>query len=326
MISRVADGCFWLGRYLERAESMARLLATSRTLALDGELAPEQVWSSVVVVAEELEDFVARHGPGAEADGELVQSTMTWDPETGTSIHWSTRAARDNARNVREVLSGDVWEAVNELWLWLDGAGARAEYEESREAFYRRVRDEVQLALGLMRSTMLHDEPLDVAWLGLLLERVNQTARILDVHHHAFLRLPADHNAVVTGLWVSLLHAVSGFESYLRAHAGVVSGDQVARFLVLDDRFPRSVRYGVSAALDRLSSLRLPVPGAGTARHRELPGKEAQERLAALDGWVRSLDDVAAGDVHSVLVRVVDETTSVCDAVGRELLGYADGG
>ncbi len=166
---------------------------------------------------------------------------------------------------------------------------------------------------------MLHDEPLDIVWLGLLLERVNQTARILDVHHHAFLRLPPDHHAVVTGLWVSLLHAVSGFESYLRAHAGVVSGDAVAQFLVLDDRFPRSVRYGVSAALDRLGSLR---PEEQVA----LPGKETQERLAALDGWVRSLDGLAADDVHSVLVRVVDETTGVCDAIGRELLGYGEGG
>src|SRR5690606_15349340 len=130
MISRVADGCFWLGRYLERAESMARLLATSRTLALDGELTPEQVWPCVVVVAEELDDYVKRHGAGSEADGELVQTTMTWGPQTGTSIHWSMRAARDNARNVREVLSGDVWEAVNELWLWLDGAAAKAEFDE----------------------------------------------------------------------------------------------------------------------------------------------------------------------------------------------------
>lgn len=319
MISRVADGCFWLGRYLERAESTARLLATSRALALDGELAAEQVWPCVVVVAEELEGFVARHGPSADADGELVQATMTWDAATGTSIHWSTRAARDNARNVREVLSGDVWEAVNELWLWLDGPAARLEFDESRDAFYRRVRDEVQLALGLMRSTMLHDEPLDFAWLGLLLERVSQTSRILDVHHHAFRRLPPDHAAVVTGLWVSILHAVSGFEAYLRAHAGVVSGDAVARFLVLDDRFPRSVRYGVSAALDRLASLRPDGPA-------PLPGREAHDRLAALDGWVRSLDGLAADDVHGVLVRVVDETTSTCDAIGRELLGYGAAG
>lgn len=319
MISRVADGCFWLGRYLERAESMARLLATSRTLALDGELAPEQVWPCVVVVAEELEGFVERLGPHAEADGELVQSTMTWDPTTGTSISWSIRAARDNARNVREVLSGDVWESINELWLWMSGPAARIEFEESRDGFYRRARDGVQLALGLMRSTMLHDEPLDFAWLGLLLERVNQTARILDVHHHAFRRLPADHQAVVTGVWVSLLHAVSGFESYLQAHHGVVHGDAVARFLVLDDRFPRSVRYGLSAALDRLRSLRPP-------EQTQLPGREAHERLTALDAWVRSIDGLAADDVHAVLVRVVDETTATCDALGRELLGYGAGG
>ena len=78
------------------------------------------------------------------------------------------------------------------------------------------------------------------------------------VHHHAFRRLPPDHQAVVTGVWVSLLHAVSGFESYLQAHHGVVHGDAVARFVVLDDRFPRSVRYGVSAVGPFVVTVKLP--------------------------------------------------------------------
>lgn len=315
MISRVADGCFWLGRYLERAESTARLLATSRALALDGELTPLQVWWSVLVVADEDEDLVARHGEGVRADGELVQNALTWDTATGSSIARSIHAARDNARGIREVLSGDVWEAVNELWLWIESAAARQDWDDSREAFYRKVRDQVQLALGLMRSTMLHDEPLDVVWLGLLLERVGQTSRILDVHHHAFSQLPADHSAVVTALWVSLLHTVSGFEAYVRASSGVVSGEDVARFLVLDERFPRSVRYGVGAALDRLRSLR-------PADQEDLPGREAHERLAALDAWVRSLEELAPEQVHGVLVRVVEETGATCDAIGRDLLGY----
>ena len=128
MISRVADGCFWLGRYLERAESMARLLATSRALALDGELTPLQVWWSVLVVADEDEELVARHGEGVRADGELVQSALTWDTATGSSIARSVQAARDNARSIREVLSGDVWEAVNELWLWMESPSARQEW------------------------------------------------------------------------------------------------------------------------------------------------------------------------------------------------------
>lgn len=315
MISRVADGCFWLGRYLERAESTARLLATTRALALDGELSAMQAWSSVLGVAGEQPTFVERHGEAAQADGELVQHTMTWDRTATTCIKSSIAAARENGRAVGEVLSGDVWESVNELYLWIQSEAAEREFADSRDGFYRRVRDSVQLSLGLMRSTMLHDEPLDFAWLGLLLERVGQTARILDVHHHAFSHVPAEQYARETGVWTSLLYAVSAYESYLRAHAGFVEADTVARFLVLDARFPRSVRYGVSAALDRLRSLR-PRPN--------LPGQEAEVRLDRLDAWVRSLDALAPGDVHDVLTRVVDETSDVCGAISRELLGYGE--
>jgi len=317
MISRVADGCFWLGRYLERAESTARLLATTRALALDGELSPERAWSSVLGVAGEQAPFIERHGQAAQADGELVQRTMTWGEPDGTSIARSIQAARENARSVREVLSGDVWESVNELYLWLASEAAEREWAESRDAFYRRVRDGVQLSLGLMRSTMLHDEPLDFAWMGLLLERVGQTSRILDVHHHAFSNMPVEHQAHETGVWSSLLYAVSAYEGYVRAHAGFVEADKVARFLVLDPRFPRSVRYSVSAALDRLRSLR-------PRTQPDLPGHDAEARLTALDAWVRSLEVLAPGDVHDVLTRVVDETSDACEAISRELLGYGE--
>jgi uncharacterized alpha-E superfamily protein len=317
VISRVADGCFWLGRYLERAESTARLLATTRALALDGELTAMQAWSSVLHVAGEQPVFVARHGDAAQADGELVERTMTWDREASTCIACSIASARENGRSVGEVLSGDVWESINELYLWMKSEAAEREYADSRDGFYRRVRDGVQLSLGLMRSTMLHDEPLDFAWLGLLLERVGQTARILDVHHHAFSHLPAEQYAKETGVWTSLLYAVSAYEAYLRAHAGFVQADHVARFLVLDERFPRSVRYSVSAALDRLRSLR-------PTTQPDLPGRDADARLSALDGWVRSLDALAPGDVHDVLTRVVDETSDACEAIGRELLGYGE--
>ncbi len=317
MISRVADGCFWLGRYLERAESTARLLATTRALALDGELSGMQAWSAVLGVAGEQPFFVARRGKAAQADGELVQHTMTWDRKASTCIACSVAAARENGRSVVEVLSGDVWESVNELYLWLSSEAAEREFVDSRDAFYRRVRDSVQLSLGLMRSTMLQDEPLDYAWLGLLLERASQTARILDVHHHAFSHMPAEQYARETGVWTSLLYAVSGYESYLRAHAGFVEADSVARFLVLDERFPRSVRYSVRAALDRVRSLR-------PRGQPDLPGAEAEARLAALDEWVCSLDALSPADVHDVLTRVVDETSEVCEAISRELLGYGE--
>src|SRR5262249_50204561 len=135
----------------------------------------------------------------------------------------SVGGGRWNARSIREVLSLEAWETVNELHLWLANPAAMASYQQHREAFYQQVRRSTQLTLGLLRSTMLHDEPLDFIWLGVLLERVSQTARILDVHHHAFTSLPQRHEIVETGLWLSLLRALSGSEAYMKRATGRIS-------------------------------------------------------------------------------------------------------
>lgn len=319
MISRVADHCLWFGRYVERAESTARLLATTHNLALDAELAPAACWRPVVVVAGEEAAFKTRWGDddAAFADGERVEETLTWDEGTGVSIMRSVAAARWNARTIREAVSLEAWEATNELHLWMRSEAARADFAERRFDFYRRVRSGTQLVLGLLRSTMLHDEPLDFIWLGVMLERVSQTARILDVHHHAFTTATPRHEVVATSLWLSLLRSLSGFEPFMKRHQGRVTSDTVVRFLVGEDRFPRSVAYCVRSAYERLSGIRPPAAV-------DLPGGQTLERLRVLDELVRTQraelhDDE---DIHELLTTVVDETHAICDSLAKELLGH----
>lgn len=321
MISRVADHCFWFGRYFERAESTARLLSVTRQLALDGELGEGRPWPPVLVVSGEREHFdsihPARGTPGPDTDGELVQRYMVFEESNMTSLSRSIRGARDNARSIREVLSLEAWETVNGLYLWMIDKEARNDFEDARDGFYRRVRQATQLCLGLLRSTMLHDAPLDFIWLGVLLERVGQTARILDVHHHAFADRDASPSDDV-GIWLTLLHAVSGFEAYVRSRQGRVSGTEVARFLLLEPRFPRSIRYCVHAAKERMEAVRPPAEAS-------LPGAAAYARLVALDAWVDGLDPEGQLDaVHERLTHVVDEVSLVCGELGRELLGQAE--
>src|SRR5687767_5281693 len=111
---------------------------------------------------------------------------------------------------------------------------------------------------------MLHDEPLDFIWLGVLLERVSQTARMLDVHHHAFTNLPprgsvsASDAFIETSLWLSFLRALSGSEAFMKRAAGRMSSESVARFLISEAAFPRSIAYCVHSAYQRLSAIRPP--------------------------------------------------------------------
>jgi uncharacterized alpha-E superfamily protein len=257
-----------------------------------------------------------RYGEAAFDDGELVQRALVWDEERAASLLRSTGAARENARAIRDVLSGDVWETVNELHVWFGQPQAQAEWHFQRDAFYRRVRQGTQLTLGLLRSTMLHDTALDFIWLGVLLERVGQTARLLDVHHHALASVGRAHHVVETSVWLALLRACSGIEPFMKAHAGRVSGAAVARFLLGESRFPRSIAYCVHSAHDRFCAIR---PPADT----HLPGGESLERLRHLDEWLeRQAAAPEPGPLHDALTHVVDEIAAICESIGHELLGY----
>ncbi len=323
LISRVADSCLWFGRYVERSESTARELQATLHLALDGELTSRQCWYPVVIVAGEEEAVRKRYGDAALEDGEQVQRYLVWDEECIVSLRRSVGAARENARAIRDVLSGDAWETVNELHLWLGSSGAQVEWLTHRDGFYRRVRQSTQLCLGLLRSTMLHDTVLDFMWLGVLLERVGQTARLLDVHHHASIAGGQAHQVIETTVWMALLRACSGVEPFMKAHTGRVTGQAVARFLLGEGRFPRSIAYCVHSAYERLCAIVPP----GDAH---VPGGPALERLRVLDAWVQTVSAEPvlsaapgeAGDLHEILTRVVDETAAICETIGRELLGY----
>jgi uncharacterized alpha-E superfamily protein len=313
VISRVAENLFWLGRYLERAESTARVCLVTRNLALDGDLEPHQAWRPAVIVSGQEEPFREAHGDEGFADGERVQEWLTWEETNSSSLRRSVGAARENARSIREVVSLETWEAANELHLWMDGAGREA-WRSDRHGFYRHVRQHAQLCLGVIHGTMLHDDAFSFILLGVMLERAGQTARILDVHHHALQRMGA-HQVVELALWLSLLRACSGFEPFMKRFQGKASAATVARFLVLDARFPRSVNHCLHIASSRLAKVRT-----ADAEHRG----HSLTSLRALESWV--IDEagpyIDAGHLHQFLTHVVDETHAICNDIGRELFGY----
>jgi uncharacterized alpha-E superfamily protein len=304
VISRVADHCFWLGRYIERAESSARLLQVTRTLAFDAELPPLYCWRPLVIVSGQYPELTAHLGADAAGNGDAVQRYMTWAPDNPVSIRNSIRAAREGARSIREVIGHDIWEASNELYLWFMGEAAAAQYLQDRDEVYRHIRRSTQLCLGLVRSTMMHDEPMDFLWLGVMLERVGQTARTLDMHHHIQGAAEGQQPLLQTALWLSLLRACSGFEAYMRREQGRVSRESVVSFLLFEARFPRSLRYCLRTALSLFRRLALTKSGTTTA---------ARTRLEALDRWLDQQEkDGLPLSEHALLTHVVDEIDAGC--------------
>jgi len=293
VISRVADHCFWLGRYIERAESTARLLQVTRALAFDGDLSALQCWRPLVTVSGQYADFTERFGVDAAGHGEVVQQYMTWATENPVSVRNSVRAAREGARSIREVLSGDIWQATNELFLWFVGEEAGTQFKQDRDGLYRNVRKATQLCLGLVRSTMLHDTPMDFLWLGVLLERLGQTARILDMHHHMMggteegSEHQDEHQIVQTALWLSLLRACSGFDAFMRQHQGRVSRAGVVSFQYVAE--PHSGAAAAPAVAVRATrSAAVAAAAAMTAERRIRSGASAPDAATSSSPRSRS--------------------------------------
>lgn len=314
MISRVADYCFWFGRYLDRAESTARLLQATRALVFDADIPVTHCWQPLVIVSGEERPFIERHSREQLGNGELVQEYTTWNRDNGVSLASSVRSARECARAIRDQLSLDAWEEVNELYLWLGRESTRELYADNREEFYRHVRKSTQLTLGLVRSTMLHDEPISFLWLGVMLERAGQTARILDMHHHT-LEQESAHDIVQAALWMSLLRACSGAEGFMKKHQGRVTAQTMVSFLLFEPAFPRSLRYCLRSGQGLLERIW------GQPHPHEVP-RASIGRLEHLLEWLDDAEkELDLGEIHKLLTTVVDETSMICTHIAREIQG-----
>ena len=279
MLSRIADSLYWMSRYLERADSTARLVEINLLHLLEGESAgggDVAEWRPLLAICGHEEGF-ARLADGKEPTGPRVIDFLTRERRSGGSIRTSLRLARENARVVRDRISKEMWETVNDLWLKSE---ERLERPPAAD-YYRAIRSEVARFHGLTVSTMVRGESFGFYLLGLFLERADMTCRTLDVKYH--LLLP-DLKLVGSPLdyyqWAALLKSMSGFEAYRRKYHTLRPLD-VAEFVVLDPDFPRSLRF----AADRM---RQAVESIGT-------NEPASSALVAIDDLSASLDrtDVA---------------------------------
>lgn len=306
MISRVAEHCFWLGRYLERAEDTARVLDVNQTLLLDYHVPLEQQWRPVLIISG-IYDM-----PG-EPDPESVQNYMTWEAANGCSIASSLAAARENARIIREVISAEMWERLNYYYLWLQGSFARQLYDTSRSEFYGQIRRINQLLHGIADGTMSHGEAWEFFQLGTYLERACQTARILDVKYHIalpgldYVGTPMDN-----AHWVAILTSCSGYEPFhKKVRQAIDTGVAVADFLILDPDFPRSVLCCLNRCRQAAHAI--------AERPLSEPTNEVECVLAELIGWLNdhSVNDLIRVGLHETLTRVVDTTHEIGAAIHR---------
>jgi uncharacterized alpha-E superfamily protein len=315
MISRVADSCFWLTRHLERVDTLARLLDVYHAFQLDIDLPTSERWRPLVIVTGQEEDFRARVGDAHVDDGEAVQRYLTWDGEHACSLFASVRGARENARTIRESMSVETWEVVNDLWLWIRSRSAQALYARNRSAFYAHLGRQCTLFHGICHGTMLHEEPFVFMKLGRAVERIGQTARILDVKHHSLGITSSEHESTIDAAqWLAILRSCCAFDPFFKRPANTLSGPAVLGFLLFDRAFPHSVMHGLDQTAELL----------GPMRRTDPPGirRRSWSLLDRFRGELRqmTMQDVQELGVHRVLTWIVDTTTALCSAIHDDYL------
>jgi uncharacterized alpha-E superfamily protein len=315
VISRVADSCFWLTRHLERLDTLARLLDVNHAFQLDLELPQAERWRPLVVVTGQEADFRTRIGDGRIDDGEAVQRYLTWDRENASSLFASVRGARENARTIRECMSVETWEVVNDLWIWIRSRSAQTLYAKNRSAFYAHLNRQCQLFHGISHSAMLHEEPFVFMKLGRAVERTGQTARILDVKHHSLGDKPSDQETTADAAqWLAILRCCRAFDPFFQRPANTLSGPSVLSFLLFDRAFSHSVLHGLDQTRELLAQMRRTDPPGVRRRSWGLADRFRGELLQMC------VQDVQHIGVHPLLTRIVDTTSALCTAIHDDYL------
>jgi uncharacterized alpha-E superfamily protein len=307
MLSRTAESLFWIGRYLERVQDLARAVDVayvSRLEQVGAQRRAADVWGPLLVIGGERERFFARYG---RAEARAVATFMTFDPDNPNSILSCLRRARENARGMRDRITSEMWETLNSFYLWLSERSLMEAERGNLYALYSAIKERCFLFSGVAEGTMVHDEGWQFLRAGKYLERAAMTARILDVQYPALLAEQAGPGTVTKSMW--LLRSVSAYEAYSKTFHLGIRPELVAEFLVFDRAFPRSIRYSVTAATWALKR----VSGSSPDRYAD----DAERIL----GWLNA--SLAYGDrrelIDGRLHALLEDIQTRCGDVSDEL-------
>ncbi len=241
LLGRVANGLYWMNRYIERAENMARLVDAGLRMALTRTQSAEEEWKSVVLSAGADFAFAARY---SEYSAATVSDFLIRDTTNPSSAMSSMETARFNARMVRTALTRETWEAINEAWMALKRLLANPIDERDLPSVLDAIKRETALIRGCFYGTMLRNEIFDFAQIGTYVERADNTARILDVKYYVLLPSVSWVGSTLDNYqWESILRSVSAHRSYRWVYDAEYRPSNIADYLILNSRMPRSLTF-----------------------------------------------------------------------------------
>jgi len=258
MLSRTANHLYWMARYVERAESTARILEVTYRMSLMPQAAElvTQEWFAPLNITGTLFPFAGRFSKVCAHD---VLRYMVLDQDNPSSIYSCAKAARENARAVRGNITSEMWEVLNSTWLELQRMNESRLDSEGVVQFFDWVKERSHLFRGVTVGTALRDQAFHFNRLGTFLERADNTARILDVKYHVLLPSVEDVGGAVDYYqWAAVLQSVSAFEAYRKVYRDVITPLRVAELMILRADMPRSLHACMNEAYEILRLMATP--------------------------------------------------------------------
>jgi uncharacterized alpha-E superfamily protein len=308
LLSRVADSLYWMSRYIERAEHTARVMAVKLESMV--EQTPEDAAASWARVIEALTGEKTTDAP---QDAFVTTRKLAFDRDNDAALITSLILARDNARQVREALSNEVWENLNRLYLRLSSVTMDSIWVHTPARLFREALEEMHALEGVTYSTLSHGEGWYFLELGRHIERVQLLGRLLDVHFRA---AHDASNGPKYFDWLVLLKFCTAWEPYTKLYTASVRPQKIAEFLLFDPEFPHSIRFSVDRVTEALARV---APGAPPAR------RAAVERLAgrlkaAVD--FGQIDELMSGGIASFLADITRQCEKIHETLYASYITY----
>ncbi|MGE0376646.1 MAG: alpha-E domain-containing protein [Planctomycetaceae bacterium] len=306
MLSRVANSAYWMSRYIERAENIARFIDVNQHLALDDFAAGQ--WAPLVAITGDLSDFEDRYKTPSRDN---VLRFLTVDAEYQNSILSCVRSARENARTIREIISVDMWEEINQFYHFVERWAKEPTMLLNPHAFLAHVRRASNTIEGITNGTMSHGETWNFVQTARMLERADKTSRILDVKYFILLPTLSDvGTSIDTIQWAALLKSASALHMYRRRH-GRISPETVAEFLLLDRYFPRSVHFCLLQA-----ELSLREVGGSSRAAFSNPAEQLLGRLRSELDYMR-IEEIFQRGMHQFIDDLQSRINHIGDAISE---------
>jgi len=305
MLSRVANSIYWMSRYVERAENVARFIDVNLNISLDYGPGVNGHWAPLIQATGDRDVFHARY---PAADQHSVLQFLTFDRDNPNSILACLSTARENARTVRDMISSAMWEELNKFYLTVRSASPTAVLDSPFE-FFSQIKLAAHTLAGVTESSLSRGESWHFHRLGQMLERSDQTSRILDVK--SFQLRPGEDlwaTQLDTNPWAALLKSASALEMYRKA-VGRITPRGVAEFLILDREFPRAIRFCLLRAETSLLAITGGEHGAFHNRAEQQLGRLRNE----LD--YTNIEEILQQGLHEFIDRFQRQINGVGDAI-----------